>query len=821
MPFKNVQDLVKIIYGPALSLRRLIPTELRRTIHKNLFVASIFLLLFSIFAYAVTKLSVGEIVPFSTIGLLAPRIYGLFLIIFSFTFIFSSLEAMHRSFYFTGLQQKSSQESNSGNVFVSWEVATIVDETEKDVTGAFLNSTFGQEVLYRVGVTEELFAEFSERRTASVFVDTFVVERDNGISLATYVRSLLKQDKEFCEFLAQQNIQEHHVLQSAEWITRIALREKSAKRWWSRDNLGLIPGLGKTWAYGPTYYLERFGHELTHDHVWESARIQRREESDEVEMLERVLSRNRQSNALLLTNDVLSARRRVAQLYHKIRNGNVAPMLESRRVFMLDIELILIAHDEKSDFEAMFLKTMEQAVEAGNVIVYIEHLASAIESAKTMGTDLVERMLPYLETDDIQIVVGELSQRYEKGLSHDTRITQTFDVVEMNDVNESGTLELLEQRALLHERTTGVVFSIPALEKIAESADRYFPSGSMPDKALDLLEELVPLTLRHNKTQVIPRDVEVLVSQVTKVPVGEPTKDERDLLLHLEEILHKRVIAQDMAIDAVAKALRRARSGVGDKDKPLGTFLFLGPTGVGKTETAKALAYVLFGEEDAMIRLDMSEFQGDDALQELIGDPDSEKEGRLETLIRKRQFGVLLLDEFEKSHKSIHDLFLQILDEGSFTSGSGTPIHLKNLIIIATSNAGAELVWQWKREGKDVTKQKDVLIDHIISHAIFRPELLNRFDEVVIFHALDEVHVREITRIHLEEFAKRVLHERNITVIVNDELIDFIAKKGFDPKFGGRPIERAIQDEVEQRIADEILAGELHAGDTYTFSKTA
>ncbi len=428
-------------------------------------------------------------------------------------------------------------------------------------------------------------------------------------------------------------------------------------------------------------------------------------------------------------------------------------------------------------------------------------------------------MLPYLETDDIQIVVGESSQRYEKGLSHDTRITQTFDVIEMNDVNEAGTLELLEQRALMHERTSGVVFSIPALQKIVESADRYFPSGSMPDKALDLLEELVPLTLRHNKTQVIPRDVEVLVSQVTKVPVGEPTKEERDLLLRLEEVLHKRVIAQDKAIDTVAKALRRARSGVGDKDKPLGTFLFLGPTGVGKTETAKALAYVLFGDEDTMIRLDMSEFQADTSLYDLIGDADSEKEGRLETLIRKRQFGVLLLDEFEKSHKNIHDLFLQILDEGSFTSGSGTPIHLKNLIIIATSNAGADLVWQWKQEGKDITKLKEKLIDHIVSHAIFRPELLNRFDEVVIFHALDEAHVRDIARIHLESFAKRILHEKNITVIVTDELINHIVQKGYDPKFGGRPIERAIQDEIEQRIADELLAGTLHAGDTYIFKR--
>ncbi len=374
MPFSKVQALVRHIYGPALSLRRIVSTELRRTIHKNLFVASIFLLLLSIFAFAIIKASFTTVVPFTTVGAIAPRIYGLFLILFSVTFIFSALEAMHRSFYFKGLTRSSAKQASDEDVFVSWEVATIVDETEVDITGGFMNSTFGQEVLYRIGITEALFAEFSEHRTPILFGDAFIVERDNGITLSTYVRSIYKQDKELRDFLARQNIQEQQLIQSAQWITRIALREKTMKRWWSRENLGRIPGLGKTWAYGATYYLEQYGHELTHDQVWESALMQRREEADEVEMLERILSRNRQSNALLLTNDTLTARRRVAQLYHKIRQGDVAPALESRRVFVLDIELILITHDKKSSFEATLLKTMEQAVQAGNIIVYIEHL---------------------------------------------------------------------------------------------------------------------------------------------------------------------------------------------------------------------------------------------------------------------------------------------------------------------------------------------------------------------------------------------------------------------------------------------------------------
>jgi ATP-dependent Clp protease ATP-binding subunit ClpC len=819
MPFLQLRKIVEHIYSAPLYLRAYLPPEKREFIQSNLFVAAIFFLVISIVTFFIGTQPIGNFPFIHYLPFIAPRIYGIFLMLLSVTFVFSALEALHRSYYFTGLSTILNQTRDDRLVPISWEVATIIDETRDDITGDFITSNYGQEILYRAGINEKMFAAFEANRTPNLTPDAFVVERDKGIVLASYVKSIYKHDEAFRTFLAKNNIHEDHLLEAARWVTDIERKERQKRRWWSKDMLGRMPGLGKTWEYGSTFYLEKFGHDLVDDHIWPSAVMSRREEDDEVEAVEEILSRGRQSNVLLLSNDVVSARRRVAQLYYKIRGGHTLPVLDSRRIFFIDIESIVIAYGEKSAFENAVRATFNQAVEAGNAMIYLEHISSTIESAKVIGVDIVDVISPYLESPEIQIVIGELNDSFEKRLSRDSRITQAFDVVQMMDVSSDGVFQLLKQRARTIEKQTGIVFTVPAIMRIGDLADRYFPTGVMPDKAFDLLEELVPMLALNGLKQVLKTDVEHLVTKKTHVPTGEPEKEERETLMHLEDALHKRVIAQDSAVDAIARALRRARSGVGNPKKPMGTFLFLGPTGVGKTETAKALAEILFNDEEAMSRLDMSEFQTPDSLGELIGVPGSEAEGRLETLVRKRQYGVLLLDEFEKSFTGIHDLFLQILDEGRYTTAAGKPVNLRNLVIIATSNAGADLIWQWEQEGKDASKQKDALIDHMVSAGLYRPEFLNRFDDIIIFHALKAHHVKEIAKLHLKSFAKRVFAEKNINVEITDDLISYVAEKGYDPKFGGRPLTRAIQEEVEQRIADEVLAGNLKAGDTYHFKK--
>lgn len=818
MPYSSLQELVSKLYEPALQLRLLAGPEKRHILYKNILLACAFIFILALTAFAVENIFSTGIPGFGFLSAISHRVYGLFLILFSFAYILSAVEALHRSYYFRGLQQVLAESKDDEQIGVSFEVATIVFETDDDdITGGFFRSDYGQEILFRAGISEELYEEFENNRTVELHADGFIVERDKGVVLSTYARSVFKQDKKLRVFFAAHNINEEQFIRAAEWVTAIERKERRLQRWWSRDNLGRIPGLGKTWSYGPTYLLQRYGHELTEDHIWQTALMTHRDEDDEVEELEQILSRGRQTNTLLLTNEVLSARQRVAQLYHKIREGHALPPLEDRRVFMIDLETIVIASNEKALFEQNLKKTFNQAVTSGNIIIYLENVTASIHSLQAMGVDLADMLSPYFESPEIQIVIGEQTQNFNKFLSHESRITQAFDVIQMRDVGNDGVIDLLQQRAVSHEEHSNVVFTIPAIEKIASLADRYFPTGVMPDKAFDLLEELIPYAFSNGITQVLSTDVEAFVTRKTNVPIGEPSEAEKQKLLSLEDFLHKRVVAQDAAVSAVSKALRRSRTGISNPNKPLGSFLFLGPTGVGKTETAKALAEVLFNDEHAMTRLDMSEFTSETAVEELIGYYDTGKPGRLEALVRERQYGVLLLDEFEKAEKGVHDLFLQILDEGHFTDATGQSVNMKNLIIIATSNAGADLIWKMEEEHKNVANEKKVLVDYIIEHNLFRPELLNRFDELVVFHVLQEEHVKEIAKMHLQNFAKRIEKEKNVTIEVTNELVERVVAKGYDPQFGGRQISRTIQEEVEQVLADTLLAGTLHSGDVMAF----
>lgn len=813
MPFNDLKAHIYRLYRPAIALRNVITKERRVHYEHMLAIVSAALFMLALLAFAIQYGTLGDLPGVDYVGMFSYKIYGLFLIVLSVAFVFTALEAMHRSQYFHGLDQVLAEASDPLHVPVSWEVASIVVDTPAhDITLGFLDSTFGQEILYRAGISSEAYEYFYTRRTPQLTGDAFIIDRHGGVVLATYAKSLCKNDPDFVQFLTDNGVSVAHFVEAARWVTRIERGERRRARWWSRDNLGRIPGVGKTWGYGETYLLERYGHDLTEDHVWPSAVMTRHREEDEVEQMEAVLSRARQSNVMVVGSDLLNVRQKVAQLYHKIREGEALPPLEGRRVFLIDLEVIVSAHPDKADFEEALRKVFDQAVAAGNIVLYFEYFAVAVSSAHTIGVDIVDIILPYLQSDRVQLVAAATKDGFFSRLQQDSRLMQAFDVIQTQDVSKSALLAILEQRALELERKTKVTTTIPALDSIAKVADQYFPTGVMPDKAFDLLEEVIPAVMTHGKDVVLESDVHELVTRKTGVPVGTPTTEERDRLLTLEQVLHRRVVGQDHAVDAVAKAIRRNRAGVEGNDRPIGSFLFLGPTGVGKTETAKALAEVMFGDQNAMTRLDMSEFQGADALERMIGNYDLGKPGILASLIREKQYGVLLLDEFEKSDVHVHDLFLQVLDEGKFTDASGNVVNARNLIIIATSNAGADLLWKWEEEKKDLSQQKKVLIDELISRGLFRPEFLNRFDDVVMFHVLQPEQVRGIARNQLAILQKRLRDEQRIDVSFDDSLVEKVAELGYDPKFGGRSMRRVIQEHVEQLIADLIIKGDIQPG---------
>ncbi|MBP9750026.1 MAG: ATP-dependent Clp protease ATP-binding subunit [Candidatus Pacebacteria bacterium] len=818
MHYRDLQKLIETLYAPALALRAWMPYDTRARVRHVLSFVSAVTFVLALLGFALQH-TLSETLPFLTIvDTLDERILGVFFIVFSAAFSMSALEAMHRSYYYHGLATIIGEYATESGVGVSWEVATIVSDTQDhDITGGFLESELGQQVLYRAGVTSDAFEEFIQHRTPTLVADAYMLDRDGGVTLPTYLQSIYKQDEAFRDLLAKEGITKEALFQAAHWVMGIEQAQRARERWWSRDNLGRMAGFGKTWSYGETYLLERYGHDLILDPLWHATAFRVRNENDEVEAMEATLARARQSNVIIVASDPSSARESALLLYRKIRSGRILPPLEGRRMFLVNVEAIVTTNSDKASFEDAFCATLNQAVEAGNIILYFENLSVAIASAAAFQVDLVDLMTPYFEADTIQIIIGTEKHAFHRTLSHDTRIMHACDVVQTHTVDEDALRSLMEQRAYARELTTGVVCTIPALQAIMRLADRYFPGGTMPDKAFDLLEEIIPYALRYGKMQVRAELVEHLVEQKTNVPVGTPSKEESEKLLSLETVLHARVVGQDVAVNAISRALRRARTGITNPNKPMGSFLFLGPTGVGKTEMAKALAQTLFGHEREMNRLDMSEFQGGDALEELIGSFETGVPGRLTTMIRDHQYGVLLLDELEKSSHVVHDLLLQVLDEGKFTDAGGEDVNARNLVIIATSNAGADLIWEWSRDGVDIVSKKRDLVDHLIKAGLYRPELLNRFDDIVVFHPLGKEHMQEIARIHLTRLAGRLLQEKNIALEVTDALIARVAEKGYDPQFGGRALTRAIQEEVEQVVADSILRDTLHTGDTVTY----
>lgn len=606
----------------------------------------------------------------------------------------------------------------------------------------------------------------------------------------------------------------------------------------------------------------------------------------EVKRLIQILSRRTKNNPVLVGEPGVGKTAIAEGLAQKIINGEVPEDMQNKRLMMLDMGALVAGTKYRGEFEDRMKKIIDEIYQDGQIILFIDELHTLIGAGGAEGAiDASNILKPALARGELQTIGATTLDEYQKYIEKDSALERRFARVQVDEPTPEEAEEILRGLRPRYEEHHGVEISDDALHAAVQLSVRYINSRQLPDKAIDLMDESAAkvrldktdesseladlqneianlieekeaairqqdfeaaarLRIKEKKlTQqltevafmevkeasgyadsVTAEDVATVVSQWAGVPLQQMEKKESERLLDLEKILHQRVVGQEEAVKAVARSIRRARSGLKDPNRPIGSFMFLGPTGVGKTELAKALAEAMFGSEDALVRVDMSEFMEKYSTSRLIGSPPGyvgyDEGGQLTEKIRSKPYSVILLDEVEKAHPDVFNILLQVLDDGHLTDAKGRKVDFRNTILIMTSNIGAQQIREEKSVGfnvTDLTKDHQAMQKRILEELkkAFRPEFLNRVDETVVFQSLGEGEIHEIVKIMSKAIIKR-LSNQDIQLKITPSAIDVIGKAGFDPEYGARPIRRALQKEVEDRLSEALLSGQIHLGDKVT-----
>ncbi|MDC3414670.1 ATP-dependent protease ATP-binding subunit ClpC [Terrihalobacillus insolitus] len=603
----------------------------------------------------------------------------------------------------------------------------------------------------------------------------------------------------------------------------------------------------------------------------------------EIERVIQVLSRRTKNNPVLIGEPGVGKTAVAEGLAQQIINNEVPETLRDKRVMTLDMGTVVAGTKYRGEFEDRLKKVMEEIRQAGNIILFIDELHTLIGAGGAEGAiDASNILKPSLARGELQCIGATTLDEYRKYIEKDAALERRFQPIQVNEPTVEQSVQILEGLRDRYEAHHRVTITDEAIEAAAQFSDRYISDRFLPDKAIDLIDEAAskvrlrsytaPPNLKEleqnleevrkekdaavqsqefekaaslrdteqrlrdeldktknewkekqgqESSEVTMEDIASVVSTWTGVPVSKLTKDESERLLNMEEILHNRVIGQEEAVKAVSKAIRRARAGLKDPKRPIGSFIFLGPTGVGKTELARALADAMFGDEDAMIRIDMSEYMEKHATSRLVGSPPGyvgyEEGGQLTEKVRRKPYSVVLLDEVEKAHPEVFNILLQVLEDGRLTDSKGRAVDFRNTVLIMTSNVGASELRRNKYVGfnldgdddQDYKGMKSKVMDEM--KKAFRPEFLNRIDETIVFHSLEKKHMSEIVTLMVEQLQKR-LSAQEIDFTISDKAIEKIANEGFDPEYGARPLRRSIQKNVEDLLSEELLKEAITKG---------
>ena len=635
--------------------------------------------------------------------------------------------------------------------------------------------------------------------------------------------------------------------------------------------------------------LEQFGRDLTRDaHEKRLDPVVGRE--TEIQRVIQVLSRRTKNNPCLIGEPGVGKTAIIEAIAQRIEAGEVPETMLDKRIFILDLTSTVAGSKYRGEFEERIKRIINEVQAAGNIILFIDEIHTIIGAGSAEGSmDASNILKPSLARGQIQIIGATTINEYRKNIEKDAALERRFQPIMVDEPSVEDTITILNGLKETYEKYHNVVISEEGIDAAAKLSERYINDRYLPDKAIDLIDEAcakarlkgTPKTKAvinaennvelytnmledsikkgdfktgseakinldkamtkldkvtekwntnkyENKPVIGESEIAEVVSMWTRIPVSKLTKDETKHLIKLEKVLHKRVVGQDEAVKAVAKAVRRGRVGLKDPNRPIGSFLFLGPTGVGKTELSKALAESVFGSEEAIIRVDMSEYMEKHSVSKMVGSPPGyvgyDEGGQLSEKVRRNPYSVILFDEIEKAHPDVFNILLQVLDDGHITDSKGRKVSFKNTILIMTSNAGASRIMEPKKLGfnseenekQDYEKMKANVMEDV--KRIFRPEFINRIDDIIVFHSLGKNEVGKIVNIMLNQFKHRVKEQMDIDIRFADSAKKYITQEGYDKKYGARPLRRMIQNKIEDTLSDEILNGNVTNGDSITIS---
>ncbi|NHM33345.1 ATP-dependent protease ATP-binding subunit ClpC [Neobacillus terrae] len=604
--------------------------------------------------------------------------------------------------------------------------------------------------------------------------------------------------------------------------------------------------------------------------------------SKEIQRVIEVLSRRTKNNPVLIGEPGVGKTAIAEGLAQQIVSNEVPEILRDKRVMTLDMGTVVAGTKYRGEFEDRLKKVMDEIRQAGNIILFIDELHTLIGAGGAEGAiDASNILKPSLARGELQCIGATTLDEYRKYIEKDAALERRFQPIRVDEPTAEESVQILKGLRDRYEAHHRVTIGDDAIDAAVKLSDRYISDRFLPDKAIDLIDEAgskvrlrsytTPPNLKEleikledvrkekdaavqsqefekaaslrdteqrlreqleetkknwkerqgkENSEVTVEDIASVVSSWTGIPVSKLAQTETEKLLNLEELLHSRVIGQEEAVKAVSKAVRRARAGLKDPKRPIGSFIFLGPTGVGKTELARALAEAMFGDEDAMIRIDMSEYMEKHSTSRLVGSPPGyvgfEEGGQLTEKVRRKPYSVILLDEIEKAHPDVFNILLQVLEDGRLTDSKGRTVDFRNTVLIMTSNVGAEALKRNKYVGfniqdgeHDYKDMKGKVMEEL--KKAFRPEFLNRIDEIIVFHALERKHLQEIVTLMSDALIKR-LNEQDIKLELTEAAKDKISKEGYDPEYGARPLRRAIQRHIEDRLSEELLKGTILTG---------